>query len=195
MKKTIILIMSFFLLNHFCFSGIVVQSDIVPFGYNITYEEDCFDSSNPKNLSHNFLHEITSLNASILWELNSKDIETPFHFMPGLEIGFILPGIFSLSCPMICEFSLVKFDKTMIELHLNPNFGVGLGINNEVCFFYNPSIDFTFGRKDRKWFYGGAGLNIGGFLGAEHFKGYGNRIYNETTIGLHLFAGIRFPSF
>ena len=58
----------------------------------------------------------------------------------------------------------------------------------------SPSIDVTFGRKDRKWLYGGAGLKFGGIFESVHYKGYGKNIYSETVIGLNLFVGVRFPT-
>ena len=82
----------------------------------------------------------------------------------------------------------------MLELQANADFGFTHGIKRGIYFFYSPSIDVTFGRKDRKWLYGGAGLRFGGIFESAHFKGYGKNIYSETVIGLNLFVGVRFPT-
>lgn len=194
MKKKLIIFITFLLLSNFCFAGIVVQSGLSPLGYDIRYEEDCFNVTNPKDFSTEFFAAIHSLNSSLMWEFNSNDIEKPFHFMTGAEFSFSTPGLITITIPTIFEFTLLNFNKTMIELQLNPNLGIGFGIKGGVYFFYNPSIDVTFGRKDRKWLYGGAGLKFGGIFESAHFKGYGKNIYSETVIGLNLFVGVRFPT-
>lgn len=194
MKKKILIVLSLCLLSNFCFAGIVVQNGIIPLGYDIRYDEDCFRVDNPKEFSCDFIMELASLNGSLMWEFNSKNTETPFHFMTGIELGFSHPGFFSMTFPMVFEFTLVKFEKTMIELQVNPNLGIGFGIKGGEYFFYSPSIDVTFGRKDRKWFYGGVGIGAEGTCRAAHYKDYGNDIYIGATIGLHLFIGVRFPT-
>ena len=70
-KKKVILILTLILLSHFCFAGIVVQNSIIPFGYNLNYDEDCFRVDNPKEFSCDFLMELLSLNGGFLWEFNS----------------------------------------------------------------------------------------------------------------------------
>ena len=194
MKKKILIVLSLCLLSNFCFAGIVVQNGIIPLGYDITYDEDCFRVDNEKDFSCDFLMELLSLNGGFLWEFNSKNTETPFHFMTGIELGFSRHGFFSMTFPMVFEFTLVKFEKTMIELQVNPNLGIGFGIKGGEYFFYSPSIDVTFGRKDRKWFYGGVGIGAEGTCRAAYYKDYGNDIYIGATIGLHLFIGVRFPT-
>lgn len=194
MKKKILIVLSLCLLSNFCFAGIVVQNSMIPLGYNFNYDEDCFRVDNEKEYSCDFIMELASLNGSLMWEFNSKNTETPFHFMTGIELGFSHPGFFSMTFPMVFEFTLVKFEKTMIELQVNPNLGIGFGIKGGEYFFYSPSIDVTFGRKDRKWFYGGVGIGAEGTCRAAHYKDYGNDIYIGATIGLHLFIGVRFPT-
>lgn len=193
-KKKIILILTLIFLSHFCFAGIVVQNSMIPLGYNLNYDEDCFRVDNPKEFSCDFLMELLSLNGGFLWEFNSKNTETPFHFMTGVELGFSRHGFFSFTFPMIFQFTLIKFEKTIIELQANADFGFTHGIKRGIYFFYSPSVDVTFGRKDRKWFYGGVGIGAEGTFRAAHYKDYGNDIYIGATIGLHLFIGVRFPT-
>lgn len=193
-KKKIILILTLILLSHFCFAGIVVQNSIIPLGYNFYYDEDCFRVDNEKEYSCEFVKELLSLNGGLFWEFNSKNTETPFHFMTGVELGFSRHGFFSFTFPMIFQFTLVKFEKSMIELQANADFGFTHGIKRGIYFFYSPSVDVTFGRKDRKWFYGGVGIGAEGTCRAAHYKDYGNDIYIGATIGLHLFVGVRFPT-
>ena len=194
MKKKLIIFMSFLLLNNLCFAGIVVQNGISPLGYDIRYNENCFDVNKPKDLYTEFFTELHSFNGSVMWEFNSKDIEKPFHFMTGAEFSFSTPGLLTFTIPTVFEFTLLNFNKTMIELQLNPNLGIGLGIKGGVYFFYKPSVDVTFGGKDRKWLYGGVGLSAGGIFEAAYYKDYGKNIYFETVIGLNLFVGVRFPT-
>ena len=194
MKKKILIVLSLCLLSNFCFAGIVVQNSMIPLGYNFNYDEDCFRVDNEKEYSCDFLMELLSLNGGFLWEFNSKNTETPFHFMTGVELGFSRHGFFSFTFPMIFQFTLVKFEKTMIELQANADFGFTHGIKRGIYFFYSPSVDVTFGRKDRKWFYGGVGIGAEGTCRAAHYKDYGNDIYIGATIGLHLFIGVRFPT-
>ena len=128
-----------------------------------------------------------------LKKYNSNDIEKPFHFMTGAELSFSTPGLITITIPTIFEFTLLNFNKTMIELQLNPNLGIGFGIKGGVYFFYNPSIDVTFGRKDRKWFFGGAGI---GFVTSGYsyiYEGYGKQENIFGALGLHVVVGLRFP--
>lgn len=194
MKKKILIVLSLCLLSNFCFAGIVVQNGIIPLGYDIRYDENCFRVDNEKEYSCEFVKELLSLNGGLFWEFNSKNTETPFHFMTGIELGFSKHGFFSFTFPMIFQFTLVKFEKTMIELQANADFGFTHGIKRGIYFFYSPSVDVTFGRKDRKWFYGGVGIGAEGTCRAAHYKDYGNDIYIGATIGLHLFVGVRFPT-
>lgn len=193
-KKKIILILTLIFVSHFCFAGIVVQNSMIPLGYNFNYDEDCFRVDSEKEYSCDFLMELLSINGGFLWEFNSKNTETPFHFMTGVELGFSRHGFFSFTFPMIFQFTLVKFEKSMIELQANADFGFTHGIKRGIYFFYSPSVDVTFGRKDRKWFYGGVGIGAEGTCRAAHYKDYGNDIYIGATIGLHLFIGVRFPT-
>ena len=101
MKKKLIIFITFLLLSNFCFAGIVVQSGLSPLGYDIRYEEDCFNVTNPKDFSTEFLSEIHSLNSSLMWEFNSNDIEKPFHFMTGAEMSFSTPGLITITIPTI----------------------------------------------------------------------------------------------
>ncbi len=194
MKKKILIVLSLCLLSNFCFAGIVVQNSMIPLGYNFNYDEDCFRVDNEKEYSCDFLMELLSLNGGFLWEFNSKNTETPFHFMTGVELGFSRHGFFSFTFPMIFQFTLVKFEKTMLELQANADFGFTHGIKRGIYFFYSPSVDVTFGRKDRKWFYGGVGIGAEGTCSAAHYKDYGNDIYIGASIGLHAFVGVRFPT-
>ena len=108
MKKKLIIFITFLLLSNFCFAGIVVQSGLSPLGYDIRYEEDCFNVTNPKDFSTEFLAAIHSLNSSLMWEFNSNDIEKPFHFMTGAEFSFSTPGLITITIPTIFEFTLLN---------------------------------------------------------------------------------------
>ena len=118
-KKKIILILILIFVSHFFFAGIVVQNSMIPLGYNFNYDEDCFRVDNEKEYSCDFLMELLSVNGGFLWEFNSKNTETPFHFMTRVELGFSRHGFFSFTFPMIFQFTLVKFEKSMIELQAN----------------------------------------------------------------------------
>ena len=193
-KKKIILILTLIFLSHFCFAGIVVQNSIIPFGYNFDYDENCFRVDKEKEFSCEFSNYLLSFNGGLLWEFNSKKTDIPFHFMTGVEIGFSRHGFFSFTFPLIFQFTLLKLEKSIIELQVNVDFGYTHGIKGGVFFFYSPSIDVTFGSKSRKWFYGGVGVGTEGTFSAAHYKDYGNDIDIEATMGLHLFVGVRFPT-
>ena len=194
MKKKLVMLMTSIFLCNCCFAGIVLQAESAVIGLGINFSEDCFDTEEPKRFSFIGERPLSSIISNLMWEFNSNDIEKPFHFMTGAELSFSTPGLITITIPTIFEFTLLNFNKTMIELQLNPNLGIGFGIKGGVYFFYNPSIDVTFGRKDRKWLYGGAGLRFGGIFESAHYKGYGKNIYSETVIGLNLFVGVRFPT-
>lgn len=191
-KKIIILITSIFLCNC-CFAGIVLQTESVVIGAHINYSNDCFDTDKPKRFSYDVGKPITSIISNLMWEFNSKNTDTNFHFMTGVGVGITEYGI-SLTFPMVFEFTLARFENTMLELSFNPNLGIVYGLFGGENFYFEPSVDLILGRKDRKWFYGGIGLAATGIYNAAYYKDFGWQQNFDATIGIHLLFGVKFPS-
>lgn len=192
-KKLVILITTIFLCNC-CFAGIVLQAESAVIGLGINFSEDCFDTEEPKRFSFEGERPLSSIISNLMWEFNSKNTDTNFHFMTGVGVGIAEYGI-SLTFPMVFEFTLARFEKTMLELSFNPNLGIAYGLFCGEFFYFVPSVDLIWGRKDRKWLYGGIGLAATGtYYNAAYYKDFGWQQNFYATIGFHLLFGVKFPS-
>lgn len=170
MKRKIITIIGAFLVCNLSFAGIVVQNEVDAIGLSYYPDEYSFT-------------KVEGFDSSLLWEFNQKDTETPFHFMTGLGVGLTSYGL-NFTIPTVFEFSLAKFEKTMLELYVNPNLGITCLPTGYVGFYFNPSVDLIISGKNRNWIYGGMGIGASGTTPG----------CIVGTLGLHFIFGVKFPS-
>lgn len=187
MKKKFIFIIGFLLCN-FCFCSIVIQNEFL-LGVKTTHIENCFNITDPVKNTKGFTFGALT---NCMWEFGTKNTEIPFHFMAGICVGGMENG-FSLGIPFAFEFSVAKFNKMTMELVFknNPSIWGMLGGYCNFCYF--GSLDLVLSRKDRKWFFGGAGL---GFVTSGYsyiYEGYGKQENIFGALGLHVVVGLRFP--
>lgn len=187
MKKKFIFIVGFLLCN-FCFGSIVIQNEVL-FGVKSTHYENCFDISDSEKNTIDFTFGALT---NCMWEFGTKNTEIPFHFMTGVCVG-MMENSFSFGVPIVFEFSVAKFDKLTMELVFNNNPGIFTMLGGYCNFYYFGSLDLVLSRKDRKWFFGGAGI---GFVTSGYsytYEGYGKQENIFGALGLHVVVGLRFP--
>lgn len=192
MKKKIFFIIGILCCN-FCFGSIVLQNDITGLSWKRSKIENCFDVAHTVKIENSFL-PIAAGSINVLWEFNTKNTETPFHFMTGLSLGGVDIG-FTLSVPFVFEFTIAKFEKTMLEIFSKTNIGaVGTIFGFGDVLYLQSSLDLVWGRKDRKWFFGGFGVTYGTVFNSYTFEGFGKKEEIHSVLGAQVIFGIRFSS-
>lgn len=187
MKKKIVFIVGILFCN-FCFGSIVIQNEFL-FGMKSTHIENCFDVVDPvKNATGFSFGGLTNC----MWEVGTKNIETPFHYKMGVCVGIMENG-FILGVPFAFEFSIAKFDKLLMELEFKNNPAVWGMLGGSSYFCYFGSLDLVLSRKDRKWFFGGAGVGFALSGYSYTFEGYGKQENLFLALGVHIAVGVRFP--
>lgn len=172
-----------------CFARIMVQQDYEGVGAFLDFSHNCFNKVTPNESEASF-SGFGGFSATIGWEFNTDNLDSPIHFYVAGDCGLSMVG-FPLLAVGGLNYRLHDFGKVALELDGSLALGPIFGLYGSVDIFEQLSANVLLMKSDRRGLYGGLGVTFMNMPYLAFYKGYGAKFTSYSYAGARFVLGLK----